>query len=221
MIAQWRPMLFGNDVSLSMKILALVLCWLGLVLVFYGVQCVKSLLFPLLFLLMIVPLPIFFLDGLIAGLQRTSVEIACVLFRMAHVPVLKNGFVLSLPGLEIEVAKECSGIRSTIVLLVTDLLLAHLYLRSNWTKMLSVLSVVPLAVIKNAARIFTLSTLAIYVDPAFMQGPLHYHGGIVFFVLALAGVLFILQILRFAERWIRRSISTACVCSNTPFLRKA
>src|SRR5262249_7340242 len=156
-IAQLRPTLFGYDVGLSMKILGLVVCWLGLVLVFYGVQCVKSLLFPLLFLLMIVPLPAFFIDGLIAGLQRTSVETTLVLFRMAHVPVLKNGFVLSLPGLEIEVAKECSGIRSTIVLLVTVLLLAHLCLRSNWTKILLVLTVVPLAVIKNAVRICTLS----------------------------------------------------------------
>src|SRR5262249_47299008 len=73
-IAQWRPMLFGSDVGLSVKILALVLCWLGLVLVFYGVQCVKSLLFPLLFLLVIVPLPMSFLDSLTAGLQRASVE---------------------------------------------------------------------------------------------------------------------------------------------------
>jgi exosortase len=220
-IAQWWPVLFGNDAGLSMKILALVLCWLGLVLLFYGIQFFKSLLFPLLFVLTIVPLPQSALDTFNAGLQRASVEATCALFRLVNVPVLKNGFVLSLPGLDIEVAKECSGIRSTIVLLVTSLVLAHLCLRSNWTKVLLALAVFPLAVAKNAVRIFTLSILAIYVDPGFLQGPLHRRGGILFFVLALAGILVMLWVMRLAESCARKSTSAACPSPNILFLGKA
>jgi exosortase/archaeosortase family protein len=63
--------------------------------------------------------------------------------------------------------------------------------------------IVPLAVAKNAIRIFTLSTLAMYVDPGFLAGPLHTRGGIVFFALAVGGMLLALRLLQWMEN--RRS----------------
>jgi exosortase/archaeosortase family protein len=67
--------------------------------------------------------------------------------------------MLSIPGLEIEVARECSSIRSSLMLFVTAMVLAHLFLRSWWRKALVAAAVIPLSVAKNGLRIFTIVEL--------------------------------------------------------------
>jgi exosortase/archaeosortase family protein len=69
-------------------------------------------------------------------------------------------------------------------------------LRSLWSKVVFVLFIVPFSVAKNAIRIFTLSMLGMYVDSGFLHGRLHHDGGIVFFLIALAGLLLLLWILQ-------------------------
>ena len=108
--------------------------------------------------------------------------------------------MFSLPGITIEVAKECSGIRSSLVLLITSLLAGHLYLRSAWTKTLLSVAVLPLAIVKNGIRIVTLTLLSIYIDPSFLTGQLHRGGGIVFFLLALVILAPVLWWLQRSER---------------------
>ena len=113
--------------------------------------------------------------------------------------MFRTGFELALPGLTIEVAKECSGIRSSLALLFTSLLAGHLLLRSAGRKTALALITVPLLMIKNGIRIVTLSTLAIYADPSFLTGKLHSEGGFVFFLLALAVLAPVLWFLQRAE----------------------
>jgi exosortase len=204
--AESHPMLLSSDVNLSARIFGLVLCTLGLIILCYGIQFVKELLFPLMFLFLMIPLPQFLIDSVTLELQRASSAATFMLFRLAGVPVLRNGFILSIPTLDIEVAKECSGIRSSEMLFVTGLVLGHLYLRSTWAKVIFALVVIPLAIAKNAVRIFTLSMLAIRVDPDVLQGRLHRNGGIVFFLLTFAGILLLLGVLRFAENRTRNTV---------------
>jgi len=189
----------SEGVSLCVAIFALVTFWMACVVGFYGRSIFWSLLFPLLFLFLLVPPPTFLLDKAIVFLQTASTEATFALFRPTGLPVLRNGFLLTFPTLQIEVAKECSGIRSSIMLLLTGLILAHLFLRSFWSKVIFVLFIVPLSVIKNAIRIFTLSMLGMYVNPGFLYGRLHHEGGIVFFLIALAGLLLLLWILQRVE----------------------
>jgi exosortase len=191
--------------GLTFGISSLVVCWLGLVVLFYGVDVFRQLLFPLLFLFLLIPIPQVVVDKCVFFLQAASTEATDGLFRLVGVPVLKNGFILSLPGLDIEIAKQCSGIRSALMLLLSGLLLSHLYLRSLWTKALLVLSVVPFAIAKNAVRIFTLSMLGMHVSPDFLYGNLHRNGGIGFFILALAGMTILLLFLRKAEGQARKA----------------
>jgi exosortase len=193
------------EAGLTFGIISLVVCWLGLVVLFYGVDAFRQLLFPLLFLFLLIPIPQVVVDKCVFFLQAASTEATDGLFRLVGVPVLKNGFILSLPGLDIEIAKQCSGIRSALMLLLSGLLLSHLYLRSLWTKALLVLSVVPFAIAKNAFRIFTLSMLGMHVSPDFLYGNLHRNGGIVFFILALAGMAILLLFLRKAEGQARKA----------------
>jgi exosortase/archaeosortase family protein len=100
--------------------------------------------------------------------------------------------MLSIPGLDIEVARECSSIRSSMMLIITTMVLAHLFLRSWWKQALLIVIAIPLSVAKNALRIFTIAKLGTRVDPGFLDGRLHRHGGIVFWGLAVAVVVVLL-----------------------------
>ncbi len=190
---------FGGNAGLSVAIFVLVTCWLAFVVGCYGFKVFRSLLFPFLFLFLLTPIPVPVLDRVISFLQSASTDATFALFKLTGVPVLKTGFLLSMPTLQIEVAKECSGIRSSMMLLITGLLLAHLFLRTFWSKLVFVLCIVPLAVAKNAVRIYTLSMLGMHVSIGFLEGRLHHNGGVVFFLLALVALLGLLWILQKAE----------------------
>jgi exosortase len=152
-----------------------------------------------------VPLPPTLLDRSIYLLQQGSTEIAYLLFKALGVPVLREGFLLTVPGVTIEVARECSGIRSSVALFITCLLAAHLFLRTKWRMLVFVLLAFPLAIIKNGIRITTLTLLSVYVDPGFLTGRLHHEGGFVFFLLALAILFPVLVLLQKSEAHTRAS----------------
>ena len=195
----WRPVSQDGNALLSAATLSLVLIWLGGFLFFYGMGAARTAAFPLLFLLLMVPLPDGILHRVVYFLQKESTELSYLLFRATGVPVLKQGFLLYLPSVTIEVAEECSGIRSSVALLITCLLAAHLFLRTTWRQAFFVLLSVPLAVIKNGIRIVTLSLLSLYVDPSFLTGRLHREGGFVFFLLILAILVPVLRALQKSE----------------------
>jgi exosortase len=189
----------GND-PLSLATLAFVFVCAGGFLVSYGIASARAACFPLLFLLLMVPLPDAALAWTIHALQQGSTDLTCFLFKLIGVPFLRQGFVIALPGVTIEVAAECSGIRSSVALLITCLLVAHLYLRTPWKIALFLLLVLPLTVVKNAVRIVTLTMLSLHVDPSFLHGRLHHQGGIVFFLLGLLILLPVFLALEKSER---------------------
>jgi exosortase len=180
--------------------LAMVVVWMGGFFVCYGYRAWRAAAFPLLFLLLMVPLPEQMLARTIDFLQVGSTSLSFSLFKLVGVPVFRQGFLLSVPGQTIEVAKECSGIRSSIALLITCLLAAHLFLRTPWKMLLFVALVLPVSIVKNAIRIVTLTLLSIYVDPGFLRGNLHHDGGFVFFLLALAILFPVLLLLQKSEK---------------------
>jgi len=106
----------------------------------------------------------------------------------------------SLPGLDMEVATQCSGIHSSLALFVLSLLLGHFYLKSGWKKTVLSLSVFPIISLTNGFRIFTVSWLSAYVDMSFMKGDLHRKGGVLFFLLGLMLLACLVQLLRIGER---------------------
>lgn len=178
-------------------ILALAFLWVAGFAFFFGKAALKSASFAVLFLLLMVPIPSFLLDRIIYLLQEGSAWITGVFFDLVGVPVLREGLVFHLTKVTIEVAKECSGIRSSMALLILALLVSHFRLRNFWNKVLFVACGLFMMILKNGIRIATLTLLAIYVNPDFLFGRLHHQGGVVFFVLAL---LLLLPLLFFLER---------------------
>jgi exosortase len=188
-----------GDESLSVRAIALIFVWVGGFLCSYGVGAARRAMFALSVLVLMVPLPDQLVDKVVFMLQSGSTDLSYSFFRVLGVPTLRQGFFLTVPGVTIEVARECSGIHSSIALFITTLLAAQLFLHSSWRKAVFVIVALPLAIIKNAIRIVSLTLLSIHVDPSFLTGKLHHQGGIVFFLLALALLAPVLKGLRTAE----------------------
>jgi exosortase len=169
---------------LSLQMFGIVIIWWGLLIFCYGLQAAQKAMLPLALLLFVIPPPERAAGAVVSFLQHDSAILSYQLFRIIGLPALREGMVISLPQLTIEVAPECSGIRSSMSLLIVTLAAADLYLSYRLNKILLALLVVPLCILKNGIRIVTLSTLALYVDPSFLTGPLHHQGGILFFLLA-------------------------------------
>src|ERR1035441_2125077 len=116
-----------TDVRVSLGMFALVTWWITSILLCFGVRTLYLFLFPLCFLFLLVPIPQFALRWIVEFLQQQSASAARIMFRAVGVPATQDGIMLSIPGLDIEVARECSSIRSSLMLLVTAMVLAHLF----------------------------------------------------------------------------------------------
>jgi exosortase C (VPDSG-CTERM-specific) len=168
--------------------------------VFLGRSGFRSMAFPILFLLFIVPLPSPAENAIESFLQHGSAEAAYLLLNISGTPVLRENMLFVLPGIRLEVAPECSGIRSTFVLILSSLIAGHFFLRQIWTKSILVVAIVLLGIFRNAIRIFTLAQLCIHISPSMIDSPLHHRGGPVFFAISLVPFLFLIWYLRKIER---------------------
>jgi exosortase len=190
---------FDEGSALSLAVAGMVVSWAGGFLFFFGQAAFKAALFPLTFLIFAIPIPAVVVDVVTDMLKRGSTSVVAAFFTLSGTPFQRDGFRFDLPGFAIEIADECSGIRSSIALLLSGLLAAHSFLRRPWSQCLLVLAILPLSVIKNGIRIAVLSLLAIHADPGFLTGRLHHEGGIVFFLLTLAMLAPVLVGLRTLE----------------------
>jgi exosortase len=185
-----------RDEQLSVNMLALVVWWIGAFIVSFGTRAFQRALFPLCFLFWSVPLPEVILHPIVRLLQEGSVASARLLFALFGVPSTQDGTLITIPGLTVEVAPECSSIRSSLMLVVTTMVLAQVLLRSVWRKALVIAVAIPLSVAKNGLRIFVLAILTTRVDRSFITGRLHHQGGIIYFLIALATVILLIWIAR-------------------------
>jgi exosortase len=194
------PNPYTND-CLSLNMLGFVIWVQGCFVFSYGVSAVKHILFPSMFLVFLIPIPSHILNPFVRFLQVGSAQAAYWIFKLVHTPVYREGFVFSLPGFTVEVAEQCSGIRSSIALFIIAIVAGKLFLKRGWSRAVLAVSVFPIAMFKNALRIVTLSLLASYVDPRFITNSwLHKSGGIPFFGIALLLLWPVLWGLRKGER---------------------
>jgi len=198
-VSSARWFLGSSPYRLSLEIFSLVIWGIGSVLLCFGVKTFESFVFPICFLFLLVPFPQPALTRVVEFLQHQSAGAAEIMFRSAGISVVRDGLILSIPGLNIEVAPECSSIRTSELLVITAIILSQLFLRSWWSKLLLVLAAVPLSIAKNAFRIFTIAELGTRVDPSFLNGSLHRQGGLLFYGLAVILMVVLVVVLRRIE----------------------
>jgi len=168
---------------------SLVVLEIGTFVLFFGTRAFRLARFPLLVLGLMIPFPSWFLDRTVGFLQDGSAVVTAFLLNLTGMPFVREGLVFHLPtNLNIFIADDCSGIRSSIALLIASLVASDIFLRNGWKKLALNLAVLPLSLFKNGLRIATLSLLSVYVDRRFISGDLHRDGGILFYLIA-CGVL--------------------------------
>jgi exosortase C (VPDSG-CTERM-specific) len=161
-----------------------------------GREWMRAAAFPLAFLIFIIPMPEAMVDWLETASKYASADAAGMFFTLFGVPNVREGVVFHLPRISIQVATECSGIRSSWVLFITSLLAAQLFLRSNWRRAILVAFVIPLGVIRNGFRIAVIGWLCVHYGPHMIDSPIHHRGGPIFFVLSLGPLFALLWSLR-------------------------
>lgn len=168
-------------------------CWVGAGgFALLGKERLRLLAFPAAFLVFMVPFPAAVELGFERFLQHASANVVNALFALSGTPVLRDGLIFQLPGMRIEVAEECSGIRSTLVLLITSLVAGYLFLRSPWRRAGLVAAVIPLGILRNAVRILVISLLCVHLDPSWIDSALHRRGGPLFFLVSLVPLALLL-----------------------------
>jgi exosortase C (VPDSG-CTERM-specific) len=170
---------------------------------FLGRDWMRAAAFPLAYLIFMVPMPDAVADALETASKYASAEVANILFHLSGTPILRAGLVFQLPNITIEVAQECSGIRSSWVLFMTSILAANLFLKTSWRRTVLVAFVIPLAILRNGFRILVIGMLCVNAGPQMIHSPIHTRGGPVFFVLSLIPFLVLLWWLRKGEIRVR------------------
>ena len=175
-------------------------CWW-----FLGREVVRALAFPIGFLVFMVPMPTVLLDGITSGLQLGSAWAAHMFFSLVGATFLRDGLIFHLPGINVAVAPECSGIHSSLVLLISSSIASYLFLRSPWKRAVFVLAVIPLALLRNGFRVFVIGELCTHIGPEMVDSPIHHQGGPLFFALSLIPFFLLLYFLRRSERSVKKS----------------
>lgn len=179
---------------------AFVLLFWGVSAWFFSPKTLRAYAFPLLFLLFMVPLPHAMVMGIESILQHGSASVAYAIFKGVGTPVFRQDLIFQLPGITLEVAPECSGIRSSLALFITSVVAGYLFLRSPWKRTILALSVLPLALLRNGFRVFTIGELCVQISPDMIHSFIHRNGGPIFFVLSLIPFGLVLWLLVRSER---------------------
>ena len=191
---------------ISWWVFSFLLCLVGAFIFCFGWKVLKSEKFPIGFLFFTVPLLHFAAEWLEVILMVCSAVASHWFFDLFSVPAIREGQIIEIPGIVLEVARECSGIRSTWVLFITSTLAAYLFLRHPLHRVLLVCLVFPLGVFRNALRILVIGKLCVSKGPEMIDSWIHREGGPIFFGVSLIplftilGVFFLLEKRKATER---------------------
>ena len=177
----------GAELFLSRTSLLLLLA--GLVIQLLGWNWLGAMAFPWAFLLLMIPIPAILFNQVAFPLQLLAAQMATGLLSLLGVPVLREGNVIQLASMSLEVVEACSGIRSLVSLLTLALIYGYLLEPRVWRRVLLALAAIPIAVMANAVRVMGTGLLGEYWNPDKAQGFFHEFSGWVIFVLSL-GMLF-------------------------------
>ncbi len=180
----------GAELFLSRSSLVLLLA--GLVILFLGWGWFRGVLFPWAFLFLMVPIPKIIFNQITFPLQFMASRWASSLLSLMGVPVLREGNIIHLPIMDLEVVEACSGIRSLVSLVTLAIIYGYFLEPRIWRRILLVLAAVPIAVVANGMRITGTGLVGQYWSPDKAEGFFHSFAGWVIFLLSLL-MLFLLH----------------------------
>lgn len=163
----------------------------GLIVLFLGWSFFRALLFPWAFLLLMIPIPAILFNQITFPLQLLASKVASTTLPWMGVPVLREGNVIVLPAMALEVAEACSGIRSLMSLTTLAIIYGYLMEQKVSVRVLLAVASVPIAVAANSLRIVGTGLLVQYWDPEKAEGFFHEFSGWLIFVVSLMMLYFL------------------------------
>ncbi len=181
---------YGAELFLSRFSFILILS--GLIWTFFGKAILREVLFPIAVLLLAIPFPEIIFNQITFPLQLLASRCASALLPLLGVPVFREGNVIQLPVMKLEVAEACSGIRSLMSLFTLSVFYGYFLERTTGRRWIMALASIPIAVCANALRIVGTGLCVQYWDPSKAEGFFHEFSGWVMFVISL-GCLYLLH----------------------------
>jgi exosortase len=173
----------GAELFLARVSLLLVMA--SLIVLFLGWTFLRAAAFPLGFLILMIPIPAILFNQITLPLQFLASRLAAAVLPWLGVPVLREGNVINLPSIALEVAEACSGIRSLMSLVTLAVIYGFLTEKRLWARCLLALASVPIAVIANSSRIIGTGLLVQYWNADAAEGYFHASWGWIIFVMSL------------------------------------
>lgn len=170
----------------------------GIVLFLAGWKMLRAVLFPLGFLVLMIPIPVLIYNQITFPLQLIASRFATFWLQLINVPVLREGNLIILPNYTLEVVDACSGIRSLMTLITLAIAYGYLVERSRFVRWTLVLLMIPIAIVSNSIRILGAGVLTYHFGPRMAEGFFHEFSGWVIFVAAL--------LLMFGCHWVLRKL---------------
>ena len=173
----------GAELFLARFSLLCAIC--GLIVYFCGWAMLRAMAFPMGFLLFAIPIPVVVYNEIVFPLQFIASKFATWALETLNLfPIMREGNVLILPGMSLEVVEACSGIRSLMSLLALAAGFGYLVERSTLARWILIVAMVPLAIISNGTRVMLTAIMANYMGPRAAEGFMHEFSGWVIFVVA-------------------------------------
>lgn len=178
--------------------LVTVLC--GIVLLVFGRAVFRVLLFPLAYLLFMVPIPYIVYNAVAFPLKMFVTRMAVGVMHFIGIVVVNEGNVIMFPSVTLEVVDACSGIRSLLSLLVIGVAYASFFKISILRRTAIILATIPIAVLVNGLRVIITGVLAQYFGTRFAEGFYHEFTGMAVFVVSMLLLFAVGALLKGTER---------------------
>ena len=185
----------GAELFLDRSSMLLVLA--GVVILFLGWKLFRAVFFPWAFLVMMIPIPTLVLNQITFPLQLLASQVAAAVLPVFGVPVLREGNVINLAAMPLEVAEACSGIRSLMSLVALAIIYGYLLEKRLWVRWVLALAAVPITVVANDVRIIGTGLLVQYWNPEAAEGYFHSSWGLITFLISLFMFYALHQFIRF------------------------
>jgi exosortase len=189
-------------VELTAMRVSFVLTLIGLQILLLGRDVFRILMFPMLFLFFMVPLPQSFVNVVAFPLQLIAADFAVETLHLLHIPALREGNIIHLANTQLFVAEACAGLRSLMALGALAVVFAYFFRKNPIERVIIVVSAIPIAIFVNAFRVALTGFLAHRMGAAAAQGLIHQTEG--FFTFGLAFGLLLVEAWLLSMFWPRR-----------------
>ena len=179
---------------------SIVVFLLGVILFIAGRDIAKTLLFPVLFLIFMLPVPSEVYTSLTNPLVLLTTTCSVHILQLFEVPVLQEGNLINLPNCSMEIILACSGMRSLISIMALALLMGYIFLSSNVERLVLLLFSVPVSLLGNIFRITATGFCTYYFSSYISQSRLHAIAGLSIFAVSFVCLLSLCLIILWIER---------------------